>query len=1101
MKAKILLVAAFVGLGFGAWAETPARSPKKVLMIGNSFSICCLRQTPQIAAEYGCELDMASLFIGGCSLERHWQNVVAATNATFRPYRFDRITSGRRVVEKGTINIPEALTLDTWDVVTIQQCSSKSWNAKSYHPWGDNLVKTIRELAPRAEIVVQETWSYPPWDGRLKKFGFDQLDMYAKLHDAYSAFAEKHGLRVIPTGTAAEFCPERNRLFTRPDFHFNRTEGEYLQGLVWVYALWPETLGRREPCAYRPDGMDESRARDLQDAARNAVRMRRNDAEAKVLRAFRDPRVTRGNINVIREQPIDHASWIWTPGDSGFMGRGDPVAKRFGGKANEELKFLKFRKAFTVSKAREALVLDVSADERFYLTLDGRFVARGPNRGTVENWQYQTYVVEDLAPGEHVLEAVVWKIGDHAPLAQLSHRGGFICKANDVYDAQLTTGKAEWQVGWLEGVRPMGKSNGVWGTGSQFEITGRGPYVGKPLTYERAVAVRGPAGSGNRMMYGIRTNGWMLFPSQMPDQTEILSGGVSAKAVAHDVPWRETHVFTQPEMEDDLVAAFNATVLASPRGRPLVLPANTKIQVAIDCGRYTCAYPVLTMRGTKGAKVSWTWTESAREPKKKDAKRARKGQRDALLGKFLEGYGDVFVCDGLEGTFSAPWFRCGRWCRLDIDTGNEPLEISRLDFIESRYPVEEESVFASAQDASLQDIRRICTRAMQMCAHEMLFDCPYYEQQMYPGDTRVQLNVLSALSRDDRLIKRAIEIYDLATRDDGMCPMNFPTRGTQESLSYTLCYLLMYGDYALNHADRDWLKARLPGLRKSMAGVEYYENKDGLLANPPGWTFMDWTEGWVGNGTAPGTFEGDGLTSELNLFWLLAMQSAATTERALGHGTQAMYWEIKAERLKAAIMKTFWSEERGLLADNPKKDTFSEHSQCLAIVADALPKEKAEGMFAHLIADADLRRCTVYFSYYLFEAYFKMGRGDLFLKRLGLWRDYVRMGVTTLLEQPESPANESRSDCHAWGAHPIWFMQTGLAGISSDAPFFAKVRVRPCPGGLADLTATHPHPKGWIKVDLTFKDGAAHGTVDTPVPGVFEFGGRTVPLKAGSNSL
>ena len=147
----------------------------KILMIGNSFSICNLWQMPQVAESMGKKLDIASLYIGGCSLERHWRNVeAAATNATFRPYRFDRITDGIHVVEKGKANIPDALTLDKWNVVTLQQASHFSWDPATYHPWGDNLVAKIRELAPQAKIVVQETWSYPPWDKRLKKFGFDQ---------------------------------------------------------------------------------------------------------------------------------------------------------------------------------------------------------------------------------------------------------------------------------------------------------------------------------------------------------------------------------------------------------------------------------------------------------------------------------------------------------------------------------------------------------------------------------------------------------------------------------------------------------------------------------------------------------------------------------------------------------------------------------------------------------------------------------------------------------------------------------------------------------------------------------------------------------------
>lgn len=57
--------------------------------------------------------------------------------------------------------------------------------------------------------------------------------------------------------------------------------------------------------------------------------------------------------------------------------------------------------------------------ERYYLTCDGAFVSRGPNRSTVENWQYSTYEIDGLKPGKHVLEATVWKIslqGSHCQI-------------------------------------------------------------------------------------------------------------------------------------------------------------------------------------------------------------------------------------------------------------------------------------------------------------------------------------------------------------------------------------------------------------------------------------------------------------------------------------------------------------------------------------------------------------------------------------------------------------------------------------------------------------------------------------------------------------
>ena len=795
-------------------------------------------------------------------------------------------------------------------------------------------------------------------------------------------------------------------------------------------------------------------------------------------RVFREARLTRGNTNVTKVQPVDDAAWIWLRGDSGL-----------------EPAFLRFCNEFEVKEGDGKLTFDVSADERYYLTCDGIFVSRGPNRSTVENWQYNTYEI-DLKPGRHVLEATVWKVGDKAPLAQLSWRGGFILKADGAYDSRLTTGVAKWRVGRLAGIEPMGTDNGVWGTGSQWKVTGSGIIASEPSAWSDAEVVRGPAGRKGPRIFGARTDGWMLFPSQLPDQTEDVVRPGKIVATSLVAPWRGRHVYTEAEAKESLDIS-----------KPVTIPAKTRMQLCWDLGRYICAYPVLKMRGAKGARVSWTWAEATQRGTD-DLKGGEPGARDAIVGRYLNGYGDVFVCDGeREGEFTTPWFRCGKWCRLDIETGDEPLEISDIHLIESRYPLEMESVFASEDDDSLADIRRISARAMQMCCHEMLFDCPYYEQQMYPGDTRVQLNVISAMTRDDRMVKRAIELYDLGTRDDGQCPFNWPTRGTQEGATYTLCYLLMYGDYAMNHADRDWLRARLPGLRKSMAGMELYENGDGLLENLPGWNFMDWVVGWNSDGTAPGGRFGEGLNAEANLLWSLAMRSAALTERALGNDLQAQYWETKRARLDAKIVETFWCETRGILADTPERKDFSEHAQCLALLGDVLPAERARVCFDHLVTDADLRRTTVYFNFYLFECYFKFGRGDLFLKRLDLWRDYVRKGLTTTQEQPDwtdanGKAQESRSDCHAWGGHPIWFMETGLAGIRSDAPFFARVRVAPCPAGLKRIRATYPHPSGKpVSADFSFGADGIRGSVETPVPGVFAWNGREIPLAVGLNEI
>ena len=817
---------------------------------------------------------------------------------------------------------------------------------------------------------------------------------------------------------------------------------------------------------------------------------------AETERIFRPARTTRGNTNIMKVQPIDSAKWIWHNDDLAMsVGAGEITHNAQ--KDATVCPVMIFEKDFEVKEGEKPFEIDVSADERFYLTLDGEFVARGPNRADVSNWQYNTYRVS-LKPGKHVFRAVVTRVGNHAPLAQLSYRGGFVFKASGEYDERLTTGKAKWKVAWWKGMKPAGADNGVWGTGSQFEISGTYPTFGAAaLDWQDPVVVRSDAGRDAYPIWGGRSPGWMLFPSQLPDQMEKTVKPGEFRAASRAAEWRKDHVYTESETKDSLVGEFNRLLRGETAA--VTIPANTKVQLAWHLGRYICAYPVVKTAKGKDAKLSLSFTESSRDGVSK-----LKGNRGEIVGKFLQGYGDTYRCDGTECAFSTPWFRCGLWARLDVETKDEPLEIRELALIENRYPVEMESEFSSPDDPSLADIRRICARAMQMCCHEMLFDCPYYEQQMYPGDTRVQLLVLGSLSRDDRIIKRAIEIYDLATRDDGQCPFNYPTRGTQEGFTYTQCYLLMFGDYVMNHGDKEWLRARLPGMRKSMAGCELYENADGLIENTPGWNFMDWVEGWPSDGTMINTEYGCKLNSFVNLMWLLDMQSAAKVERAFGNDHLAAYWEGKAAKLMDAIIAKFWDEKRSLIADTVEKKSFCEHCQAMAIIAGLLPADKEAEMFRHLVEDKDLCRTTVYFNYYLFEAYFKMGRSDLFQKRLDLWRDYVARGLTTLSEAPDSGKNgqpESRSDCHAWGSHPIWFMQSGIAGIRSDAPWFEKVLIEPQPGALKSLKAKHPHPKGWIEVDLRFDGETAKGTVNTPVPGKFAYGKTVQDLVPGINEI
>ena len=114
------------------------------------------------------------------------------------------------------------------------------------------------------------------------------------------------------------------------------------------------------------------------------------------------------------------------------------------------------------------------------------------------------------------MEAVVWQIGEHAPLAQVSVRGGFILKAEAPYDAELTTGRAVWRVAELRNTRMTDKGDSeAFGVGSQCQVTGTSFLDEEPTTWADAAVVRGPVA----YFGGLVTPGWLLFPSPLRDLT------------------------------------------------------------------------------------------------------------------------------------------------------------------------------------------------------------------------------------------------------------------------------------------------------------------------------------------------------------------------------------------------------------------------------------------------------------------------------------------------------------------------------------------------------------------------------------------------------
>lgn len=739
----------------------------------------------------------------------------------------------------------------------------------------------------------------------------------------------------------------------------------------------------------------------------------------------------------------------------------------------------------------------LSADQRYRLFLNGERVGHGPERGDANYWFYETY---DLAldVGENTLVALVWALPEggapdgatarpaneyRMPVAQISVTPGcFVLAPDEADDSELfATGKANWEVKTVSGISFL--SHGcAWGTGGKTEVDGAsypwGIEAGEGDGWQKAAIshLADDARSRNDRIPKQALRPAML-PAMLDDPTEL--GLVRLVAEVADGNTADVPVLAADNLPDEQ-EIWQALLSES---EALTIPAHTRRRVLIDLEDYYCAWPELIAKGGAGSTVRISWQEALIESKSPWSK----GNRDQIEGKFFcqmwnnqTGVADVFRPSGgeEERSFTTLWWQCGRYVELYIETANEPLELISLTWRETRYPLYNESEFESS-DPKLESLIPMMTRAMQMCAHETYFDCPYYEQLMYAGDTRLEVLTTYIMTGDDALPRKAALMFDISRLTtgltSGLTQSRYPGHILQIIPPFSLWWVGMVYDRALWRGDREFVKERMTGVRAVLdAWTARRDPETGLILAPNGWNYIDWVPGWK-DGIAPGNDAGTpgGIH---NWHVVYTLQKAAELEGWLGEVEREAHYERLAREIAKEADIAFWDEQRGLWADDWEKTSFSEHAQCLALLSLNAPTERVARVAVSLLGDPNLHRTTIYYSHYLFETYFLLGRPQEFFQRLDLWHGLVNMGFKTTVESPEP----SRSDCHAWGAHPLFHYHASVLGVRPTEFGFDGISVMPQLGHLTSASGRIPHPKGEIVVSVERTEAGLTGTVELP---------------------
>jgi hypothetical protein len=743
-----------------------------------------------------------------------------------------------------------------------------------------------------------------------------------------------------------------------------------------------------------------------------------------------------------------------------------------------------FRKHILLRAQQGTFVIHVSADNRFILFVNGTRVGDGPARGDPDHWRYETYdIARFLRAGDNTLCATVWNWGALAPVAQMSDQTGFLVQGDGPAESDADTGTSwEAKVEPAQGFIPVSaKDLPNYYAASPGEFLDGALYDWQWQSSANGWAPAATVGSGE--------------PGRYPSATPAGTGtGVNRWLLVRD---------PLPQMEFTRVAP-GTIVRAEGSGAastlPALVPAHATATFLFDRGAMTTGYPELSFGRGKGAKVRITYAEALVDAA------GRKGDRNEIANRSMIGLTDTLACDGGAGrTWSPLYWRAWRYLQVEVTTGQEPLSLDSLGARFSGYPFTERASI-SADDPALARIWEVGTRTARMNAHETYMDCPYWEQLQYIGDTRIQALISYVEFGDDRLARQALDAYDHSRISEGLTESRYPSALNQVIPTFSLYWIGMIHDYWMYRPDESPLAGWVAHTRSVIDWYSGHERPDGLLGAMPWWNFGDWTKdfGW---GVPPQ--DKDGGSALLSVTFMAALRDAADLEERLGKKALAEAYRARASRIGEAVARLCWDEARGLLADTPAHAHFSEQTNAMGVLLDVVPAPRQRAVMRAVLAhrmpggsappQGEFSPASIYFRFYVARALDHAGLGDEYLGSLGPWRRMLDLGLSTWAETEEP----TRSDDHAWSAHPNYDLLTLVAGIRPASPGFRTVLVAPHLGALKEFAARMPHPAGDIAVQYKEAGGTWDVRVMLPpgLTGTFRWHGRDARLSEGENRL
>lgn len=676
-----------------------------------------------------------------------------------------------------------------------------------------------------------------------------------------------------------------------------------------------------------------------------------------------------------------------------------------------------FRKKFTYLKEAERFQIEISADSRYRLYINGTFLADGPCMGGEYTQYYEELdAAKALVVGENKIEVRVM----HA-----------------VGESFMSVWRKERPALFFHGVID-GKTE--IGSDSSFtceRVDSHEFYVCKEIqasvaSFEKLL--------GDYAATKMTVKEW--FTPHLENGCVNPNGGVCNPYVMEKRPIPQ--ICAQAPKSLSVVREYEES--------------DGTYNIILDAGSYTTSMVQCDFQAPVGTTIYLSYAECMTF--RDENGKVVKGMRDAADGTIERMAYDTLIANGKHQTFETFWYRAFRFIRVECDCKPEELYITHSRYTYDFLKNAEHSGIGSfeSNETIYSDMWRVSRNTLECSSQEIFMDCPYYEQQQYAMDGGLESLFAWRLTNDSSLQRKIIIDMAHSQRPNGLIQASYPSRYRQIIPSFSLYYVMLHREYLRYTGDTAFVRSYISVCDRILDAFEGMLDENGLVLPNIGWCYLDWVKTWkigtpTGGDKAPITV--------YSMLYAVALRYQAEVCEACGRTGLAAEYRVRRDQMIRSINEHCFDREEGMYIDVFGRRAFSWHTTVWAVLSGCVTGEQARALMDRTMQRRDIPVCSFSMNFYLLRALETTGLYEKYAPSiLQGWHTMLDLHCTTWCESIALP----RSECHGWSSTPMYEMSAMLLGVYPMGDGFEKVRIKPVTLGLTEASGRVPTPFGYIDV-------------------------------------